>query len=265
VTLNALCERTQLRSINLNGITNFTGIVLKRLCCSLPELRNFELYFRGGGFVDVDIMTEGLINLNKLTSLTLRQMGMADCISEVIKANNKTLTKLDLSICQITDKTALEISSCSELLELQLQGCTQVTEETLNNIAKKCTKLVVVGFQGCRSVTNKTLQLLLPVSSQRQSLHTLLLDGCEQPTPVVLSSISKHTSLRILSLKFCPCVTVEEILGLSKCLQKLYILDISKCPRLPKKSTNLLGVGEDAYDQLYQELVISLPMTTIYY
>jgi len=177
--------------------------------------------------------------------------------------NCKHLTKLDLSISQITDKTAHEIANCSELQELQLQGSTLITEEVLNNIAKRCLHLVVVGFQGVRSVTDETIRLFNPIPGIRQSLHTLLLDGCEQPTMRCLEDISNHTELRFLSLKRCPCVTAEGVLALGRTLTKLNVMDISLCPRLPKNT--LVVNNNDQYDILAQELVVTFPLTTIIY
>jgi len=262
--LPALSLCTELQSLNLNGITKFTGGALKNFTMALPDLKDFQLFYRGGGTIDVTELAEGLLHkCNKLTKLTLRQVGVADAISEVIKVNCKHLTKLDLSICQITDKTASEIANCSELLELQLQGSTLISEEVLNNIAKRCLHLVVVGFQGVRSVTDETIRLFNPIPGTRHSLHTLLLDGCEQPTMRCLEDIANHTELRFLSLKRCPCVTAEGVLALGRTLTKLNVMDISLCPRLPKNT--LIVNNNDQYDILAQELVVTFPLTTIIY
>eukprot|EP01124_Arcella_intermedia_P033183 TRINITY_DN7881_c0_g2_i1.p1 TRINITY_DN7881_c0_g2~~TRINITY_DN7881_c0_g2_i1.p1 ORF type:complete len:1419 (-),score=325.99 TRINITY_DN7881_c0_g2_i1:59-3943(-) len=252
MTLHALKECVKLESLNLNGIQNLEARYLQSLLEATPQLRNFELHFRGAGEENNKILATGLGFLYSLTSLTLKHLSLNDEIKPVVLANSRKLVKLDLSRSNFSHSTALAISACSSLVELRLQGCSHISEEAIASISENCQKIVILGLEGCRGVTNKSLHNFLKPNKVKKSLHTLLLDGCELPTPECFKLIERNTELRVLSLKFCPWVTIDDVLSLAKSLHRLEKLDIS-CPILAKHDENFI-----------QELLVLLPTTAIY-
>jgi len=203
---------------------------------------------------------------------------------------------------EVTDEMATEIAHCVNLAELQLEGCHRISPATLSLLVSSCLNLVVLALGGCQ-VTDRVLSdLLLPLDLSssgssldarlklalaerrqlRRALHTLLLGSCHKMTARSIPFINSSDHLRVLKLSRCNFVTPLAAHRIAFSLSSLRVLDLSECPKLPKKpylgSPNVVnGSGEadttgegiansndqSAYALLWRQLSALLPSTII--
>ena len=152
---------------------------------------------------------------------------------------------LDLSKCDaVTDRPLYNLHSCPFLQHLNLDGCTQVSDDLLVSILPSLHSLLSLNLNNCRSVSDVTLAAL----ASHVRLQHLQLDSTAV-TDSGLLGLSQLTRLRTLSVgwngnrvtnaglvwlascfslrRLCICYTAVTDVSLYRSLQRLKHLDVS--------------------------------------
>ena len=121
-----------------------------------------------------------------------------------------TVTMVDLSHCEVTDKGIASLAeSCPQLETVTLVGCNAVTGEGVASLAKCCPRLAMVDFGFCSKVTDQAVQ---SVAKSCRKLDYLVLAGCVQITDEGVNSLARHCPrMATISLHNCSSVTDEGV------------------------------------------------------
>jgi len=197
-----------------------------------------------------------------LRGVCFRGLKFSDALmSNLISMQAASLVKVDLAECDhsVTDLVANELSACPMLVELHLDGCMRISEGVLLSVVSCCRWLVVLALSGC-NVTDDVLAAL--VSPNRRHVHTLLLGGCQGISSKGIESLCVARDLHVLKLSQSDCVTADAALRLASSLRSLRVLDISKCPNMPKGDLST-GGEVSPLEMLTRQLWELLPSTLI--
>ena len=156
-----------------------------------------------------------------------------------------SVRSLDLSKCDaISDSPLYSLHNAPYLTHLNLDGCTQVSDEVLRSVLPSLHSLLSLNLNNCRSVSDTTLSVL----ASHVRLQHLLLDSTDI-TDHGLLTLSQLTRLRTLSVgwngnrvtnagltwlascfslrRLCICYTAVTDVSLYRSLQRLRQLDVS--------------------------------------
>jgi len=156
-----------------------------------------------------------------------------------------SVRSLDLSKCDaVTDRPLYNLHNAPYLTHLNLDGCTQVSDDLLTSILPSLHSLLSLNLNNCRSVTDSTLTAL----ANHVRLQHLQLDSTAI-TDSGLLRLSQLTRLRTLSVgwngnrvtnagltwlascfslrRLCLCYTAVTDVSLYRSLQRLRQLDVS--------------------------------------
>jgi F-box and leucine-rich repeat protein GRR1 len=183
---------------------------------------------------------------------------LADAEVVSIASSCRSLEKLDVSWCGVTDKgltaVAGDASVVTRLRELRLQGCSQVTDAGVLLVARAFVRtLEKLDMFGCWRVTSSAIveatttckrmttlcvaqctdmstEAVVQLREVAPRLVEIDLRGCTKVADLgvraMLSSCSAE--LRVLRLAQCPLLTDMALVGLSLCAQ-LHVLDLKGC------------------------------------
>jgi len=214
---------------------------------NLTNLAELSYKSRGDTCLSIYPYVNENSSVDKLSTFYIRsQKKTEDNDLLVLLSKCKNLVRLDISMCnQITNSIQL-LTKFSNLLELHLEGCSNIPREIIEKVFIHCTNLIVIGLDGC-NINDGTLKMLLEDSFERSpkrmSIHTLALSGCQEITHAFLPGLFKHKDLRILKLgRTNSLVTSDILISLLKNLPKLQVLDITRCPKIPKDIKSIPGI-----------------------
>ena len=139
--------------------------------------------------------------------------------------------------CSIKDDMAIFIiSHCTCLLSIHISesdddfSFRQVTDHTLQSIAKHCNGLQSISLSWCREVTDAGFVI---ISMHCPDLQSLKLDYCDQIADASIISISSHcTRLQSLNLKGCNQITDASIISISTHCTGIQFLHLDCCKKI---------------------------------
>eukprot|EP01127_Copromyxa_protea_P008596 TRINITY_DN1971_c0_g5_i1.p1 TRINITY_DN1971_c0_g5~~TRINITY_DN1971_c0_g5_i1.p1 ORF type:complete len:2199 (-),score=380.29 TRINITY_DN1971_c0_g5_i1:100-6696(-) len=253
VTLEKMKTLTKMQSLWINGL-GFPIDDLLALLNSLPHLTEFQC--KKGERLDRSHQMASALKNKPLTSLGLKGHDIDASIEDVFETSKKTLQKLSLGATlrsTLPDLAAKKLASCTNLIELRLQGCSMITSRTLQEILKNCTKICILDLSGCE-VTDLSIEILF--KNTGRYLHTLELNGCSKLTPKIVDEVlCRQKKLRVLSMaKECYCINPTNLVKLASKLTQLQILSVS---------TKMLPQSPDALSVLHKKVSEYLPYTVV--
>lgn len=221
--LNRLAS-LRLTTLNVNECHRLTDL---RALASCPELRHLSL--DGCKLVDVADLAALTQTDAQLETLSARSVKLSRDGAKVL-LRFKKLSSLDLSDCQLDDKSIASLSTLDQLRVLKLRSC----------------DLHARGMQALSQLRNLThLDVsFTPIQGLEQlTLLTALTDlnlcGCDELTDVGVQALAGFTALEHLNLYFCNRLTTAGLRCISG-LPKLHTLDLYACHNLTDESLQAL-------------------------
>ena len=144
--------------------------------------------------------------------------------------DNKRLDLVDYP--GVDDKLLEQIAeTCTQLEEINLQGCTDFTDKGLKSLAQKCSLLKKINLEGCKQITNEGLKTFaLHCCPQITHLDLRILDDIENISEIIDDEFLKILFQRcheIESLKVSWCSISEETFSIlsqnSRCLRTIVL------------------------------------------
>ena len=177
------CSKT-LKKINFFGCFQISRVSL----LALSEMNNLEsLVLSGCKNLCQSKMIELAKSCTKLSSLSLASCG--DCVGnrmiETMAENLLSLRTLNISECKRVSTRALEkLSKCTKLTNLNLSGCTNVTNDGVLALCGGILKPTYLYFDRCHKITDTALTWIVDAFKDKKgdkvgdvSLLTLSLRG----------------------------------------------------------------------------------------
>lgn len=233
---------TRLTTLDLSENLNIRDGEVKALCDAFAKMKGslvaldlahctgitaagFEMIFR---------------KLNSLTTLVIRGCtGLEDqCFAE-LELEECKLQHLDVSDCPIGDAALLTLGKTEQqnLIELQFDGCTAITDSGLQALVKGCVALESLSLSDCFHITDDAVVAIAfalgasnPAGEYKPAtLRTLSLQRCVLLTDKALQCIcASNPNLHTLNLFGIPNLTgkaAERNLSTLKRLQRLVLSD----------------------------------------
>ena len=155
---------------------------------------------------------------------------------ELVTGTFHTITSLDLSGCYYTTDEAMSraFSSCRELTELEhlnLNYCSNITEQGVCSALSKTPNLRKLDLRGCKGVRFCLEKVKECVRSNCKNLERLSIAGCKQMGVEDLTGVlNSMRNLRELDLEDCDHIHDECLLCMSTSnLSQLRVLNLSFC------------------------------------
>jgi hypothetical protein len=163
-----------------------------------------------------------------------------------------SLQSLSIGMSSITDATLYRIASFStNLYELHLQWCSQLTDSGINVLVTNCHSLQILNLKSCSQLTDQALQSIGSVCHQMKQLD---ISWCSEFTDQGLLHLvpqgeeeeeteSHCRLLTHLCLSWCPLITSSSLIVLFHHLTHLRSIDLSGC----------VGVTRDCVSRIQQK------------
>ena len=147
-------------------------------------------------------------------------------LKSISRASNKLL-QVSLNGCQaITDQSIKAIAEkhYNYLQILEVFGCFNLTQTSINLIACKCKEIRVLNLGQCHKVKNSSL---CAIAKGLNKLESLDIRGCKLVHDCALREIIVHCHfLSNLVIANCPSITDETLLSLASLCPQLKCLDV---------------------------------------
>uniref|UniRef100_A0A672JZI0 F-box/LRR-repeat protein 2-like n=1 Tax=Sinocyclocheilus grahami TaxID=75366 RepID=A0A672JZI0_SINGR len=250
-----------LRQLSLRGCLSVGDASMKTFAQNCRNIEHLNL----NGCTKITDST--CVSLSKFCS-KLRHLDLTSCVSitnHALKALRWGSYKANLGwvICfdsvNNLDDTALKHlqKHCPELMTINMQSCTQITDDGFVSLCRGCHKLQMVCVSGCSNITDASLtalglncQRLKILEAARCShvtdagftvlarnchdLEKMDLEECILVTDNTLVQLSIHCPrLQALSLSHCELVTDDGIRHLSSSVcgqERLQVVELDNCP-----------------------------------
>jgi F-box/leucine-rich repeat protein 14 len=158
-----------------------------------------------------------------------------------------SLRKLNLSLCKdVSDNSIAKIAShCRNLEDLDLSGCTRVTNSALFCVSH-LRRMRELSLRSCRHISDLGLQHLAGAACGRAGLHrleSLSLQDCQKVTDEGLRHVASGLrALRSVNLSFCVSVTDTGLKSLAR-LPSLEALNLRSCDNISDIGIGFLASG----------------------
>lgn len=152
------------------------------------------------------------------------------------------LETLGLAGCVLVDDCTLSaLQHMPGLRDVNLYGCSRITDEGLRLMCNGQHSLSELNLGGCHLLTDLGLRYIVS-SGSRWTLRGLNLFRCAQVTDAGLQHVASMAHLRVLSCGFCSLVTDEGVVLIAAALQHLTFLSLIGCLKLTDVSLTSLSV-----------------------
>ena len=212
---------------------------------------------------------------NQCHSLELLELRGCDQISDQsissITKNCTNLMSLALSSCKnnsfafnFTNNFELNKNNHLNLLNLKfldVSGCTNVVDSSLEFISKYCLHLQSLNLSGCENITDSGLIHLI---HSHPDFHELNLTRCKNLSDSSIIILAKKwMKLKKLSLNSCIQISDQSIIELTKYSRKLSELDISFCDKVSDHSVKEFSIGFPSLQSLSLEELSQVTSTSL--
>ena len=110
-------------------------------------------------------------------------------LMDVLEHHNGFLTRLVLSGCdQVEDPALVFLKFCTQLRELNMNGCEKVTDRLMEGVAANCRTLKAVGLRRCNAITDAPV---LEFAKSCPNLTALDLGYCVDVTDKGIEAVAK--------------------------------------------------------------------------
>lgn len=230
VSIGRCCQNLQ--SISLGGCINIGHVGLRSLAMSCRQLRSIN-------FVGYHIDDGGLriiaASLDRLESLDLTGcIGVTDRgLSQIAHCCTK-LKILKLGGCYKIGESGVwafyELENCRDLEEIELMGCTNLSNRALLTISKRCPSLRNINISECPCIQDKGIHKLITVNNKIVSFSASRCGRAinDEVASHIIQNLNQH--LVKLDLSYCQ-------------LNEFVTIQIASCSNL--KSLNVSGCRID--------------------
>lgn len=230
-----------LHTLNISNCKGVSDIAIKRMAPHCSAVTNLDIS-RCKNITAKSFYTLST-HCRRLTSLNISGCSAIsrDAITSLVTSNGQ-LGMLSAGMCfEITDLTLVDIltvSGGSQLLNIDLTWCSQLTDLSLEHLARHCNRLEALTISLCLNVTDQGIALLV---EQCVKLVALNVSECNVLTDMAVRSLSAQCPLlRDLNLSGCHLLTSEALSSLaSSCCSNLRSVYLNNCCRVRNYETVL--------------------------
>jgi F-box/leucine-rich repeat protein 14 len=163
------------------------------------------------------------------TGISLRGYdGMNDSLMKILLSNCKNLESMNLAYCSdLTDDSLVELARANPSLNrLVLWGCYNTTNTTLEALAASCKSMKSLNLKCCKKISDAGLMMLTTMTE----LEEVNLTYCRNITDLgLLKFLRALPKLRSLCLAYCSSITDMSLLGIARCCPFIETLDVTQC------------------------------------
>ncbi|GMN23499.1 hypothetical protein TIFTF001_000140 [Ficus carica] len=164
------------------------------------------------------------------TSLTFLKMESCSLVPKeaflFIGQRCSLLEELDVTDNEIDDEGLKAISRCSKLRSLKLGICLNITDNGLVHVGNGCPKLKELDLYRCSGITDTGVGA---IARGCPSLEMINIAYNSNITDSSLTSLSKCSSLKVLEIRGCTCVSAVGLSAIAIGCRQLMVLDVKKC------------------------------------
>ncbi|KAL6295418.1 hypothetical protein ACE6H2_003560 [Prunus campanulata] len=244
--LSAVAEGcSDLRSLYLAGCRFVTDGLLRALSKNCHYLE--ELGLQGCTNITDSGLTDLVSGCQQIKFLDVNKCSnIGDIgVSSVSMACSSSLKTLKLLDCyKIGDESILSLARfCKNLETLIIGGCRDISDASIKLLAISCkSNLQNLRMDWCLNITDSSLSCIL---AQCRNLKALDIGCCEEVTDAAFQGLNggeNELGLKVLKVSNCPKITVTGIgMLLDKC-DSLEYLDVRSCPHITKAGCDEAGL-----------------------
>ena len=160
-----------------------------------------------------------------------------------VKMNCPSLTKINLICCsQITDKSVIEIAKrCPLLTYINLSGRdSKITDKSIIEISKRCPFLTNINIGFCPQITDLSI---FSISKRCPLLTNLNICGLKITDKSVLELAKKCPLLQYINLRNCKLITDISLIKISNHFPLLLDIDITECSNITDNGRKSLALN----------------------
>jgi len=149
-----------------------------------------------------------------------------------VKMNCPSLTKINLICCsQITDKSVIEIAKrCPLLTYINLSGRdSKITDKSIIEISKRCPSLIYINLGYCPQITDLSI---FSISKRCPLLTNINICGLNITDKSVMEVAKKCPLLQYINLRNCKLITDVSVIKISNSFPLLLDIDITECSNI---------------------------------
>jgi len=177
----------------------------------------------------------------QIESLNFRSCQINSPIESWIHNIELNLQQINLNGCTgVTDASVKALAkNCPNLQQIYLNGCTGVTDASVKALAENCPNLAWINFDGCTRVTDAPVKAL---AENCPKLQTIGLNGCTRVTDASVKPLAeKCPNLQRIGLNGCTGVTDASVKPLAKKCPNLQQIYLNGCTRVTDASVKALA------------------------
>ncbi|XP_053321273.1 protein AMN1 homolog [Spea bombifrons] len=189
-------------------------------------------------------------NISQVLHPSVRKLDLRDCdVSDSalrVISRCKQLKKINLGSCKGEERTSITSEgiqtlavSCSDLLEVSLKRCCNLSDAGVLALALNCPLLQIVNLGGCSAITDQSLRAL---GRHCARLHSVDFSATRVTDDGVLALVSGRCSqtLKEIHMDRCVMLTDEAVEAVLTCCPHVYILLFHGCPLVTDRSREAL-------------------------
>jgi F-box/leucine-rich repeat protein 2/20 len=232
-----------LKDLSLRGCENIQDSALRSFATKCPNIERLQL----NKCKRVTDDTSEFLGLycHRLVTLDLENcIQITDRTLKFIGTGCKYLEDLNISWCQnVTDKGIQLIAEhCLYLKTFVCEGCEGITSGCFSNLNEdSLAQLRVLNLMSCTNITDETVE---DISQHCHVLEYLCLSNCREITDRSLIAISQGSPyLKDLELALCSGLTDAGFVQLAKNCHELERMDLEDCNQITDSTLHNLNIG----------------------
>ncbi len=198
-------------------------------------------------------------NVRDVNILCLRGCKPLDSTVALISNRCRYLREIDLTGCSLLSDASCDAigSTCKELQRLSLESCLKISDAGVNDIARNCMALTALNLKKCQLVTDESLTA---IGEACQHLRELTLGWMQQITDrgvYTFASYASVKSMRTLDVSACRKIGDDGVIGIAERLTNLTDLNLFYCNKITDRGAisvthNLFKLTSLSLADLYQ-------------
>ncbi|XP_051167085.1 F-box/LRR-repeat protein 14-like [Leptopilina boulardi] len=218
-----------LEHLELGGCGNITNTGLMLIAWGLKKLKKLDLRSCW------HISDQGIANLAQL-NIPLEHLGLQDCqklsdesLRYVSNGLGKTLKSINLSFSCITDSGLKHLAKMSELQELDLRSCDNISEIGMAYLAEGGSRISSLDVSFCEKIGD---QALVHISQGLFNLKSLSLSACQVSDEGICKIAKSLQDLETLNIGQCSKLTDKGLHTIADSMKHLKCIDLYGCTRI---------------------------------
>ncbi len=210
------------KKINLSGCPNVSNATLLLLRQKCKNLRSLNLSSCNIGNVGIANLCGDIRNISLLKELDISNTNITDPALRSISLVCPLMESLNLARCNISDVGIADIRGCFFLKSVILNGCSAITDLSLQYLSETFPYLKELELNGCTEITDLGLRHL---GEHSEDLTILNIGGCNKISDVGIEALSKGCPLLInLSCEGCTRISDKGLINIVVLCQELQFL-----------------------------------------